>query len=146
METAREDLTNRVFTLQSEIIGFEERENHGLGGFAWELQFMPVQQEQAGEAFKDYLQFREGKVISTGLMARGFSPFDYTLSKEARGKMVWKTAQTNAEGLTVRWYGIITGDKMRGVFSERPVQGESRDFSFVSMGRVKKLGRVQNAI
>ncbi|MCK4882141.1 MAG: transposase [Candidatus Omnitrophica bacterium] len=152
-ETAREDLASRVFSLQNEITGFEERENYGLGGLAWELQLMPVQHKETGMPFKDRLHFKNGKVISSVLMERGFSPFDYTISKETHGKMIWKTVQTNSEGLTVRWYGTITGDTMRGVLSESPAcrqagraDCENRDFSFVSLGRVKNQGMVQNAI
>ncbi|MCK5082950.1 MAG: transposase [Candidatus Omnitrophica bacterium] len=145
-ETAREDLANRVFSLQEEITGFEERENYGLGGLAWELQLIPVQDRETGTSFTDHLQFKKGKVISTGLMARGFSPFDYTIKRETHGKMIWKTVQTNSEGLTVRWYGTITGDTMRGVLSEHPVQGESRDFSFVSVKRVKEPGREHHVV
>ena len=145
-ETAREDLASRVFNLQNEITGFQERENHGLGGLAWELQFLPVEQGSPAESFTDQLSFKGGKVISSGLLARGFLPFDYTISKETHGKMIWKTVQTNAEGLTVRWYGIVAGDQMRGVLSERPVQGENRDFAFVSLRRVKEPGRPEYAI
>jgi len=145
-ETAREDLARRVTTLQSQVYGFEQKENYGLGGFAWELQFMPVAQGAPGETFTDRLQFKGGKIISSGLVARGFSPFDYTITQESHGKMIWKTSQTNAEGTTVRWYGVVTGDQMRGVLSEIPVQGQNRDFAFVSLGRVKEAGRTDNAI
>ncbi len=152
-EVAREDLTNRVSTLRTEltgleeeITGFEKRESHGLGDFAWKLQFRPVQEEKTDETYFDDLQFRGGKIISASLLAKGFSPFDYTISRKSHGKLVWQTAQTNAEGLTVRWYGIVAGKNMRGILSERPVcpsdEGqagrfdcENRDFSFVSVKR-----------
>jgi hypothetical protein len=145
-DAARTDLVKRMSTLETEISGFEQKENHGLGGFAWELKLTPVQQERAHQAFTDQLQFREGKVISTQLMAKGYTPFDYTISQQSHGKMVWETTQISADGTTVRWYGTVAGNKMRGVLSERPVQGESRDFSFVSVRRINSKGGTQNVV
>jgi len=139
-EVARKDLAERVdklqgelFGLEKEITGFEKVENHGLGDFAWKLQFRPVQEEKTDETYFDDLQFKGGKIISAKLLAKGFAPFDYTLSRKSHGKLVWQTAQTNAEGLTVRWYGIVSGKNMRGVLSEHPAQGKGRDFSFVNI-------------
>jgi len=146
-ETARKDLVERMNLLETEITGYEQKENHGLGGFAWELQLTPVQEKKRGQTFKDQLQFKGGKVVSSELMARGFSPFDYTVSKQSHGKMIWQTAQTNTEGLTVRWYGIVAGDKMRGVLSEQdPAQKTSRDFSFVSIRRVNQPRGMKRAV
>jgi len=82
------------------------------------------------------LQFTGGQVISAKLMAKGYTPFDDTLSKQTHGKVIRETTQTNTDGTTVRWYGIVVGDKMRGLLSERPVSGENRDFSFVSINRL----------
>lgn len=139
-EVAREDLSRRVNSLQTElnglekeITGFEKIKNHGLGDFAWKLQFRPVQEEKTDETYFDDLQFKGGKIISASLLAKGFLPFDYTIIRKSHGKMVWQTAQTNADGLTVRWYGIVSGKNMRGVLSERPAQGIGRDFSFVTV-------------
>jgi len=73
-------------------------------------------------------------------------PFDYTISKKTHGKMVWETTQTNTDGTTVRWYGVITGNQMRGILSERPAQGTSRNFSFVSVRRVNDAGRAKNVV
>ncbi len=144
-EAAREDLVKRVDTLQSkltgleeEVTGFEKKKNYGLGDFAWKLQFRPVQEEKTDETHYDDLQFKGGKIISANLLAKGFSPFEYTISRKSHGKLVWQTAQTNAEGLTVRWYGIVTGKNMRGVLSERPAQGKGRDFSFITVESTKK--------
>ena len=145
-EVAREDLTKHVKNLKGEIQGYEQKENYGLGGFAWELKLTPVQEELAHESFTDHLQFKGGQVISTKLMGKGFTPFNYTINQQTHGKMVWQTTQTNADGTTIRWYGIVAGDKMRGVLSENPVQGENRDFSFVSVRRVNDLGREQNVV
>lgn len=136
-DAARTDLVKRMSNLESEITEYEKKENHGLGGFAWEVRLTPVQQEKKNLAFTDKLQFKGGQVISSQLMAKGYRPFNYTLSKQSHGKMVWETAQTNADGTTVRWYGVVAGGQMRGLLSERSVQGENRDFSFVSIRRLK---------
>jgi len=142
-DAARADLIKRMSTLESEITVYEHKENHGLGGFAWELELTPVQQDRAYESYKDQLQFKGGQVISSKLLAKGFTPFDYTLTKKTHGKMIWETTQTNTDGTTVRWYGIIAGNTMRGVLSENPAcrqagrsQCENRDFSFVSTRRL----------
>ena len=130
------EMTERVHSLESEITSYEEKANYGLGGPAWELRFTPVEQEKTNESYTDRLHFKDGQVISAELKARGFSPFEYTISEQTHGKKIWQTVQTGADGTTVRWYGIIAGGKMRGVFSEIPAQGQSRDFSFVSVRRV----------
>jgi len=135
-DAARADLIKRMNSLKTEITGYEQKENYGLGGFAWDLHLTPVQQEKKNQSFTDQLQFKGGQVISAKMMARGFSPFDYTIRKQTHGKMIWETTQTNTDGTTVRWYGIIAGDTMRGVLSESSVQGQNRDFSFVSTGRL----------
>ena len=137
---AREDLATRVNRLENVLTDYESKENHGLGDFAWEVRLTPVQQEKKNQSYVDRLHFKGGKVISAKLMSQGFSPFDYTLSKQTHGKMIWETTQTNTEGAAVRWYGIIAGDQMRGVFSESLVSGENRDFSFVSIERVHRTG------
>ena len=143
MGVVRDELTKRVNTLQSELVIYEEKENHGLGGLTWELKLTPVQQENINGAFIDQLRFKGGQVISTAMLAKGFTPFDYTIQDQTHGKRIWQTMQTNSEGTTVRWYGIIAGDKMRGVLTEIPAcrqagqpECESRDFSFVSVRRV----------
>ena len=106
----------------------------------------PVQTEYGNREYIDQLQFKGGRVISTKLMAKGYSPFDYTISKNAHGKMIWETTQTHTDGTTARWYGVIAGDNMRGVLTESPVEGNNRDFSFVSVRRIYEQGRGQNAI
>lgn len=133
---AREDLVKRVNSLKTEVTEYEQKENQGLGGLAWELQLTPVKEEERSYSYKDLLEFKEGRVVSANLIERGYPPFNYTISQQTHGKMIWQTTQTHADGTTVRWYGIIAGGKMRGVFSEIPVQGQSRDFSFVSVGRL----------
>jgi len=145
-DAARADLVKRMGILETEITGYEQKENHGLGGFAWELKLTPVRQAQSSEFYTDKLQFKGGQVISAKLMAKGYTPFDYTLTKRSHGKIIWETTQTNTEGATARWYGIIAGDTMRGVLSENPVSGQSRDFSFVSVRRVNKIGRTENVV
>ena len=132
-EVVKEDLTKQVSQLQNELNGLEGKEIQRLGGFAWRLHFRPVQEEPTDENYFDDLQFRGGKVISAALLAKGFSPFDYTISRQSHGQMIWQTTQTNADGLTVRWYGVVSGKNMRGVLSESSAQGKSRDFSFVSI-------------
>ena len=150
MGAARDQLARRVSTLQSELVLYVEKENHGLGGPAWELKLTPVQQEHANGSYTDQLRFKGGQVISTAMLSKGFTSFDYTIEEQTHGKRVWQTVQTNPDGTTVRWYGIISGDQMRGVLTEipacRPPAGEagqagrleceSRDFSFVSVRRV----------
>lgn len=146
MGAARDELAKRVNTLQSELIVYEEKENHGLGGLAWELKLTPVQQENANGSYTDQLRFKAGQVVSTAMLSKGFASFDYTIEEQTHGKKVWQTAQTNPDGTTVRWYGIISGDQMRGVLTEIPAQGKSRDFSFVSIRRFNETGRVQNVV
>jgi hypothetical protein len=160
LETVRDDLVSRVFnmqetsatlanqvmTLEKEVTLFKEKENSGLGGNAWKLQMVPVKGEKKDEAYVDYLEFKDGKIISDKLLAKGFTYFNYTLTQEPHGKIVWKTMQTNTDGLTVSWYGVVQGDKMRGVLSEHPAEGQSRDFSFVSMGRAEKPWEEENAL
>jgi REP element-mobilizing transposase RayT len=146
MGAARDELAKRVNTLQNELVVYVEKENHGLGGLAWELKLTPVQQEHASESYTDRLRFKGGQVISTVMLAKGFASFDYTIEEQTHGKKVWQTVQTSPDGTTVRWYGIISGDKMRGVLIESPVEGQSRDFSFVSVRRVQETGRAQNVV
>ena len=102
---------------------------HGLGGPAWELKLTPVQQEHANGSYTDQLRFKGGQVISTAMLSKGFTSFDYTIEEQTHGKRVWQTVQTNPDGTTVRWYGIISGDQMRGVLTEipacRPPAGEA---------------------
>jgi len=140
-EAVRADLTGKVRLLTTELtqktaLEKDIKETHGLAGGVWEVQLTPVTEERPGETFVDRLSFKGNELVSSGLQDRGFSSFQYSVSPQTHGKVIWQTAQTNKDGLTVNWYGVMAGGKMRGILSERPLQGQKRDFSFVSVRRV----------
>ena len=152
-ETAREDLAGRVYTLRNELTQLEDEKYHGLNGLTWEVRITPLNEPETTESYVDQLKFENGQVISKGLKARGFSPFDYSTTPESHGRVAWVTSQSEVNGTAVSWRGVYTGKKIRGILNERPAcrqagrsDCENRDFSFVSMGRVRNQGMVQNAI
>lgn len=108
-------------------------QTHPLEDLVWEIQFTPkaVSSEVAGATQKDTLSFKEGKFVSNALMKEGFAPSKYSTRYKEEGVVVWETMQTKKDGTTVNWYGEYNGKVMKGVLSEIPANGKSREFSFV---------------
>ncbi len=104
-----------------------------LEGTEWEIDMVPV--SGAKEApIRDRVIFRNGKVYSTYLAAKGFLPTNYSLSDQGSGLTSWETIQSNPNGDSANWRGDWKGDAMKGVLSFRPAGQSPRDFSFFSVG------------
>jgi hypothetical protein len=76
-------------------------------------------------------------LFSDYLSANGYAPFEYRIVPKTDGTAVWQTSQTNPSGTRMSWYGVWNGKIIRGVLSERPVQGTNRDFSFMGTRRLE---------
>ena len=104
---------------------------------AWQIRLMSVG-ASAQRPISDTLRFRKGQLVSEYLEGHGFEASAYSVEEKNDGTTVWKTNHTKPDGTRVSWYGVWNGKIMRGLLSEHPVQGTSRDLSFVSTKHVRK--------
>ncbi|MCK5014093.1 MAG: transposase [Candidatus Omnitrophica bacterium] len=144
LQTAREDLTKRLYSLQDELTKLED--TNELNGAAWEIHITPLNDSNMEGVTTDVIYFKDNQVTIKSLSERGFSAFDYTLASKSPGRMIWKAAKTRSDGTNVQMEGLWTGKKVKGIVRERPIQGENRDFTFVSVRRVSKTRRAQNVV
>ena len=108
-----------------------------LTDFVWIIELIPASPDKPEKRQKDELRFVDGKFIST-LMDEKFSSSNYTRTIKDDGTIIWETMQTNEEGAVATWYGEWRGDVIKGLLSFHPAEGKtSRDFSFVSVRRIK---------
>ena len=105
-----------------------------LENIAWEIKLQPVSLTNSPKTQFDVLTFKEGKFVSNILTKEGAAPSRYSVRYKSEGVIVWETMQTKEDGTTVNWYGEYNGDIMKGVLSQVPADGKSREFSFVSVG------------
>lgn len=135
-EAAREDLAERVYTLRNELTRLADKKYHGLNGLMWEVRITPLNGSGSTESYVDFLKFENGRVISKGFKARGFSSFDYSVTPKSHGRVAWETSQAEVNGMGVSWRGVYTGKKIGGILNERLPQGENRRSSFTSTRRL----------
>jgi REP element-mobilizing transposase RayT len=105
----------------------------GLDGSIWQIKFV------AGTPFQtvDNLRFDQGKMFSENLSLNGFQATNYSTTRET-SRIIWETMQTSASS-TASWRGEVEAGSMRGVLNLRSQNGQSQDFSFVSMKYLKNL-------
>jgi REP element-mobilizing transposase RayT len=137
-DTTTQTYAQQVTTMQKTISDAKAKNDglHEIERFAWEIKLMPVGETLNGEQ-NDMLRFVDGRLFSDYLSANGYAPFEYQFVSKTDGTVVWQTSQTNPAGTRMSWYGVWNGKMIRGVLSERPVQGTNRDFSFISVGRIQ---------
>lgn len=137
-DTASRTYAQQVTTMQKTIAQTKAKNDslHEIERFAWEIKLMPVGETPDGEQ-SDMLRFVDGRLFSEHLSANGYAPFEYRIVSKTDGTAVWQTSQTNPSGTKISWYGVWNGKIIRGVLSERPVQGTNRDFSFMGTRRLE---------
>lgn len=135
-ETTTKEYSRQVTAMQQTIARAKEEKGrlHEIERVAWEIRLTPVGEASNG-AHSDLLRFRNGRFISQYLSSHGYAPFEYQIITKEDGTAVWQTTQVRDDGTKISWYGVWNGKMIRGVLSERPVDGKNRDFSFVSTGR-----------
>ncbi|MBN1869862.1 MAG: transposase [Candidatus Omnitrophica bacterium] len=138
LKMAREDLTKRLDSLQDELAKLEDTDE--LNGAAWEIRITPLKDTKIQSGTTDVIYFKDNQVTIKSLDERGFPGFDYTMVPKGDGRMVWKAAKTGSDGTNIQMEGLWTGKKVKGIVRERPVQGENRDFIFVSLRRIANIG------
>ncbi|MFC1646416.1 transposase [Candidatus Omnitrophota bacterium] len=116
---------NLVFT-PSEI----KKEAVGIDNSTWQIR---VTSSASGESNNDILSFQGRKIASENLVLSGFSASNYSTTAKDDGTLVWETMQTREDGATATWYGVLSGDTMKGILAQRSADGESEDYSFVSV-------------
>lgn len=90
------------------------------------------------ELKNDILSFKKGKVVSENLVLLGYPASNYSTTAKDDGSIVWETMQTREDGSTATWYGVWSGDSMKGILSQRSADGQSKDYSFVSIKLIKR--------
>ena len=101
----------------------------GLDDTEWEVKLTPI---SGGGQIADTISFIQGKFFSGRLNTSGYLASNYSLTIEDSGKIIWETMQTGSDG-TASWRGEIDGDKMQGILSLRSQDGQTQDFSFMSI-------------
>jgi len=101
-----------------------------IDGTEWEVELIPSSGE--GKRLSDTLTFEGGKITSNRLSQKGFPSSNFTLTKrEGEDVVIWETMQTSEEEGLSFWRGEIRDTAMRGVFSQHPIGGDAKDFSFI---------------
>lgn len=139
-EATMAEYSQRLAALQQVSESIVEDDSKGLDGTSWEITLDLVKGSSGREPQNDQLQFNNGYLVSQRLSQQGFPPFSYRIENKADGTVVWETEPLQYNGMTASWYGVWSGNNMRGLLSERPVAGNNRDFSFISLGRVSNKG------
>ncbi len=144
-ETTIRSYTQQVASMQKTMAEAKmlREQLHEIERVAWEIQLTPVG-ETANGTHNDMLRFQKGKFISEYLSSSGYAPFEYQLVTKDDGTVIWQTSQTNPAGTKISWYGVWNGKMIRGLVSERPVEGTNRDFSFISTRQIQEKRGYEN--
>jgi len=138
LDATTKEFSQNFIQLQTAFKEVTEPKTPQLNGSVWEVKLAPI---RIGEVYdgpnRDRLSFKDGQLTSERLNTQGFNKAEYSFTKKPDGSIVWQTAHTKPDGTKAIWYGIWSGKRMKGLLSERPVQGENRDFSFVSTKQIK---------
>ncbi|MFC1708969.1 transposase [Candidatus Omnitrophota bacterium] len=106
-----------------------------LDGSKWDIL---LTSRSSDDSTNDVLTFEDDKVVSSILFGEGFTSSYYSVTTKKDGSVIWETMQTKEDGSTATWYGVWSGDKMKGILSQHMAGEEKIDYSFVS----KKRSRV----
>jgi REP element-mobilizing transposase RayT len=139
-EATMTEYSRRLAAMQQVSESIVEDDSKGLDGTSWDITLDVVKGEGPKGPHNDQLRFNNGYLVSQRLSRQGFPPFSYRVENKADGTVVWETEPLQYSGMTASWYGVWSGNNMRGLLSERPVAGNNRDFSFISFKRVLNKG------
>ncbi|MFA4991834.1 MAG: transposase [Candidatus Omnitrophota bacterium] len=109
-----------------------------MDGSMWRIELTQVSGSPVNVQKDDVIYFKNNFYFSNNLNNAGFPSSAYTKTDLKNGIIVWRTSQSNERGEIAAWRGEWDGDAMKGTMSFRSIDGEARDFSFISMGRVVK--------
>jgi REP element-mobilizing transposase RayT len=84
-----------------------------------------------GDSYADHLEFKNGKMTSQALQAKGFFPSHYTVTNHDHGIIVWEAIQTDRTGTLMAWQGEWDGQVMRGVLRQEAAGKSAVSFNFV---------------
>lgn len=105
-----------------------------LEGAEWQIRIIPLSK---GAVQNDIVSFREGKFVSHNLSARNYLSSEYFLVIEDDRKITWES-QAEGRDATALWRGEIRKGEIEGGLRLRYADGRTQDFSFVSVGYVRK--------
>lgn len=100
----------------------------------WQIRMIPLSK---GAVQNDIVSFRDGKFVSHNLSAKNYSPSEYFLVIEDDRKITWES-QAAGPDATALWRGEIRKGEMEGGLRLRYADGRTQDFSFVSVGYIRK--------
>lgn len=79
---------------------------------------------------QDFLTFDAGQVSSQALARDEFGPARFTISLTEGASPVWEAMQSSQRVGVVFWRGEWQDDRMHGIISQQPLEGESHDYLF----------------
>jgi hypothetical protein len=78
----------------------------------------------------DILTFKDGKVASKILTARGFNESNYTLTVSDSGTAVFETMQRTEKEDLAFWRGELRGDNLTGLLNIQTAKGLREEYNF----------------
>jgi len=132
-------LTEQALEEVKEAASKKAQEEGRIEGFAWRVEFTPMDGAPLYAQKPDTIYFTDNRVVSNNLSQEGFGGSNYARTDLKNGTVVWETMQTNRRGESAAWHGEWDGSSMRGVMSRRFPDGTARNYTFASTGeKIKK--------
>ncbi len=101
-----------------------------LDGTQWDVEIVPLGGGEKAKPKKDTLSFKGRQLSSAWLSKEGYPDSNFSLTIGDDGTVIWETMQTKEGAGVVFWRGELSGSRVQGVLSKRPVEGASEDYSF----------------
>lgn len=101
-----------------------------LDGTQWDVEITPLGGGEKAKPKKDTLSFKGRQLTSAWLAKEGYPDSNFSLTIGEDGTVIWETMQSKEGAGVVFWRGELSGSRVQGVLSKRPVEGASEDYSF----------------